>query len=185
VRSHVSALFAIPDQMSLQAASYEALADPAYNVWETLRSMPGMEHGLAPIFVNPGASKYFEDLSSATAAAFSSNHVSLGARGDSFYEYMLKQYLLGGKKDNNLLEMYTEAMRGVRDVLLAETAPGIYSKCPMGKTPCCRQPVSVGCIVSNAKTGANISRSLCEWVMCTIFVMARRSSIAGHPRWCR
>lgn len=30
--------------------------------------------------------------------------ISLGARGDSYYEYLLKQWLLGGRKDDALLE---------------------------------------------------------------------------------
>jgi hypothetical protein len=92
-----------------------------------------MDHGLAPVDINPEAT---------ASTIFSSHHVSMGALGDSFYEYMLKQYLLGGKKDRKLLEMYTAAMQGVRDVLLAETAPGISSRCPMGEPQCCRQPVS-------------------------------------------
>jgi len=34
---------------------------------------------------------------------FASNTVSLGARGDSYYEYLLKQWLLSGKTDDGLL----------------------------------------------------------------------------------
>ena len=38
---------------------------------------------------------------------FASNTVSLGARGDSYYEYLLKQWLLSGKTDDALLRCVT------------------------------------------------------------------------------
>ena len=34
---------------------------------------------------------------------FAGNTVSLGARGDSYHEYLLKQWLLSGKTDDGLL----------------------------------------------------------------------------------
>lgn len=40
--------------------------------------------------------------------------ISLGARGDSYYEYLLKQWLQTGKKANDyLIEDYQEAIAGV------------------------------------------------------------------------
>lgn len=40
--------------------------------------------------------------------------ISLGARGDSYYEYLLKQWLQTGKKTNDyLIEDYMEAIAGV------------------------------------------------------------------------
>lgn len=40
--------------------------------------------------------------------------ISLGARGDSYYEYLLKQWLQTGKKSNDyLIEDYQEAIAGV------------------------------------------------------------------------
>lgn len=61
-----------------QVASYDAIALPALHVWEVMRRIKGTTHGLAPTFLDPnhGAS-----------ARFGSNHVTLGARGDSYYEY--------------------------------------------------------------------------------------------------
>ena len=38
-------------------------------------------------------------------------HVSLGALGDSFYEYLLKSWLMSGKTDMNARKMYDEAMK--------------------------------------------------------------------------
>lgn len=38
-------------------------------------------------------------------------HASLGALGDSFYEYLLKSWLLSGKKDEQARSMYENAMK--------------------------------------------------------------------------
>lgn len=45
--------------------------------------------GLAPVYVNPETG-LFESLEK--------RRVTLGARGDSYYEYLLKQWLLSGKR---------------------------------------------------------------------------------------
>ena len=47
--------------------------------------------GLAPIFISP------------EKGAFAGSQITLGARGDSFYEYLLKQWLLSGKQNDILL----------------------------------------------------------------------------------
>ena len=39
--------------------------------------------------------------------------VTFGALGDSFYEYLLKTWLQGGKKEKWLRDMYDRAMDGV------------------------------------------------------------------------
>lgn len=55
---------------------------------------------------------------------FSGSHIAMGGLSDSAYEYMLKQYILDGKQNPQLLEMYTEAMRGMRDLLVGQTQSG-------------------------------------------------------------
>lgn len=42
---------------------------------------------------------------------FSGHHLTIGGLADSAYEYMLKQYILDGKKDEVLLQMYVDAMQ--------------------------------------------------------------------------
>jgi len=37
-------------------------------------------------------------------------HVSVGALGDSFYEYLLKAYLQSNRTDTEALEMYNAAV---------------------------------------------------------------------------
>lgn len=57
-----------------------------------LASGAGRTQGLAPILVNPETGK------------FHSNTITLGARGDSYYEYLLKQWILSGKHNVTLLK---------------------------------------------------------------------------------
>lgn len=38
-------------------------------------------------------------------------HVSLGALGDSFYEYLIKSWIMSGKTDNLARKMYDDAMK--------------------------------------------------------------------------
>ena len=38
-------------------------------------------------------------------------HVSIGALGDSFYEYLLKSWLVTSKKDTEAHDMYMDAMK--------------------------------------------------------------------------
>jgi endoplasmic reticulum Man9GlcNAc2 1,2-alpha-mannosidase len=58
--------------------------------------------GLVPIFIN---------ANTGTFRSFST--ISLGARGDSYYEYLIKQWLqMGKKEDDFLIEDYKEAIQG-------------------------------------------------------------------------
>lgn len=43
------------------------------------------------------------------------NKVSLGALGDSFYEYLIKSYVQSGNKDEESLKMYIDAMDAIDD----------------------------------------------------------------------
>ena len=68
-------------------------------------------HGLFPIKVN------------INDGSFSDSQVTFGALGDSFYEYLLKVWLQGGRKEAWLRDMYDKAMNGVMDVLLQRSTP--------------------------------------------------------------
>ena len=66
--------------------------------------------GLVPIFINPNTGKFRKGST-----------VTLGARGDSYYEYLLKQWIQTGKTTNYLKEDFVESVIGVRiqyDLLL-------------------------------------------------------------------
>jgi len=68
--------------------------------------------GLVPIFINANTGKFR-----------SHSTITLGARGDSYYEYLLKQWLQTGGREAYLLEDYTLAMQGVNNRLVKRTTP--------------------------------------------------------------
>jgi len=71
--------------------------------------------GLVPIFINANTGKFR-----------SHSTITLGARGDSYYEYLLKQWLQTGGTEDYLLEDYTKAMQGVSSRLVRRTQPNNY-----------------------------------------------------------
>eukprot|EP01025_Chloroclados_australasicus_P066063 TRINITY_DN9036_c1_g1_i2.p1 TRINITY_DN9036_c1_g1~~TRINITY_DN9036_c1_g1_i2.p1 ORF type:complete len:917 (-),score=101.02 TRINITY_DN9036_c1_g1_i2:320-2995(-) len=89
-------------------------AEPALQAWNKIGKMKGKVDGLAPIYVNP------------KTGSFDSMRITLGARGDSYYEYMLKNWLLSGKKNTQYRNEYVVAMQGIRKHLISKTAPDPY-----------------------------------------------------------
>jgi len=51
-------------------------------------------------------------------------HCSIGAMGDSFYEYLLKEWLRSGKVDRQAKEMFEEAIDGIEEILLQNSSDG-------------------------------------------------------------
>lgn len=62
--------------------------------------------GVAPILVNPRNAK------------FVASDIRLGSRGDSYYEYLLKQWLQTNRTEPLYKEMYDQAMHGVEKLLM-------------------------------------------------------------------
>lgn len=54
-----------------------------------------------------------------------SDHVSLGGLGDSFYEYLIKSYLMSDKTDEEAKRMYYSAL----EVWRSECISGVCVKC--------------------------------------------------------
>ncbi|XP_012945136.1 mannosyl-oligosaccharide 1,2-alpha-mannosidase IA [Aplysia californica] len=69
--------------------------------------------GLYPNYVHPKTGKWGQ------------HHVSMGALGDSYYEYLLKEWLVSNKEDSDAREMYDKAMQAVYDKLLAKSNSGL------------------------------------------------------------
>ncbi|KAG9337347.1 hypothetical protein JZ751_028915, partial [Albula glossodonta] len=91
--------------------------DPQYKeavdrVMQMVHSMEGKHDGLVPMFINTNSGQFTH------RGVF-----TLGARADSYYEYLLKQWLQGGKKETELLEDYVQAIEGVKKNLLRQTSP--------------------------------------------------------------
>ena len=75
-------------------------ADAVNEVMLHVHQLPKKD-GLVPIFINADTGK------------FSGSRITLGARGDSYYEYLLKQWLQSGKTDGRWRDMYVETVDGI------------------------------------------------------------------------
>ncbi|CAM9697869.1 unnamed protein product [Heterosigma akashiwo] len=82
----------------------------ATKVFEQLRNKP-TTNGLVPIYV------------SINSGNFQGSKITFGALGDSYYEYLLKTWLQGGRREGYLREMYDAAVQGVHDKLVQRTTP--------------------------------------------------------------
>ncbi|KAI5795206.1 glycoside hydrolase [Geopyxis carbonaria] len=71
----------------------------------------GAQDGLVPIFVNP------------TSGSFWGTEIRLGSRGDSYYEYLIKQYLQTAKGEPVYEAMYNDAMAGMKKHLITKSHP--------------------------------------------------------------
>ncbi|CAG5127028.1 unnamed protein product, partial [Candidula unifasciata] len=69
--------------------------------------------GLYPNYLHPVTGKWGQ------------NHVSMGALGDSFYEYLLKQWLMSNKTDTEVRQMYDDAMKAVFERMLVKSKGGL------------------------------------------------------------
>ncbi|KAI0326772.1 glycoside hydrolase [Cubamyces sp. BRFM 1775] len=107
-------------QLELRYLSYltdnDVYWDAAEKVMQTIKSST-MSTGLASIFMNP------ED------GRFVMSAIRLGSRGDSYYEYLLKQYIQTNQTEPVYQHMYDFAIRGVQDHLIkkSETARLTYT----------------------------------------------------------
>merc|ERR1719431_735550 len=52
-------------------------------------------------------------------------HTSVGALGDSFYEYLLKEWLRSGKRDSQAKKMFDEAAKDIEEMLIQKSPSGL------------------------------------------------------------
>ncbi|CAJ1390095.1 unnamed protein product [Effrenium voratum] len=72
--------------------------------------------GLVPIYLSSPNKQ---------AVSFVGAKMSMGAMGDSYYEYLLKQWIQGGKKDVRLKDTWKHAMQEMMDQMVVKTAGGL------------------------------------------------------------
>ncbi|XP_034547328.1 mannosidase, alpha, class 1B, member 1b [Notolabrus celidotus] len=77
-----------------------------------IHKLDGKLDGLVPMFINTNSGQFTHQ-----------GIYTLGARADSYYEYLLKQWIQGGKKEDHFLEDYLQAMEGVKKNLLQKSSP--------------------------------------------------------------
>ncbi|XP_063907218.1 mannosyl-oligosaccharide alpha-1,2-mannosidase IA isoform X2 [Zophobas morio] len=70
-------------------------------------------NGLYPNYLNPKTGKWGQ------------HHMSMGALGDSFFEYLLKAWLQSNKEDNEARQMFDDAMQAVLQHMLFTSAGGL------------------------------------------------------------
>ena len=67
---------------------------------------PRHEAGLVPIFIDP------------KTGGFKGENIRVGSRGDSYYEYLIKQYLQTGARESVYLDMWEESLQGMKKHLI-------------------------------------------------------------------
>ncbi|KAM5179549.1 mannosyl-oligosaccharide 1,2-alpha-mannosidase IC [Mantella aurantiaca] len=70
-------------------------------------------HGLYPNYFSPVSGSWVQ------------HHVSLGGLGDSFYEYLIKSWLMSAKQDNEAKGMYYEAVEAIEAHLIRKSPGGL------------------------------------------------------------
>nr|CAD7449359.1 unnamed protein product [Timema bartmani] len=70
-------------------------------------------NGLYPNYVNPKTGKWGQ------------HHMSIGALGDSFYEYLLKAWLQSGKEDHEARQMYDDSIHHILQHMLRVSPGGL------------------------------------------------------------
>ncbi|KAG9236328.1 glycoside hydrolase [Amylocarpus encephaloides] len=75
----------------------------------------GREDGLLPIYIY------------AHSGEFRGENIRLGSRGDSYYEYLIKQYLQTSKQEPIYEELWDESLAGVRKHLITYSTPSKFT----------------------------------------------------------
>ncbi|KAM9798066.1 mannosyl-oligosaccharide 1,2-alpha-mannosidase IA isoform 1-T1 [Neosynchiropus ocellatus] len=70
-------------------------------------------HGLYPNFLSPVSGNWVQ------------HHVSIGGLGDSFYEYLIKSFLMSDKTDEGAKEMYYNALDAIEANLVQKSTGGL------------------------------------------------------------
>ena len=95
---------------------YLAMLTGEKNYWDKAEKVMqviddnGMEDGLLPIFIY------------ATTGTFRGDNIRLGSRGDSYYEYLIKQYLQTSCEEPIYQDMWYQSLAGVRKHLITYSA---------------------------------------------------------------
>ncbi|XP_036873686.1 mannosyl-oligosaccharide 1,2-alpha-mannosidase IC isoform X2 [Manis javanica] len=88
----------------------QVFAEKVRNIRKVLRKID-KPFGLYPNFLSPVSGNWMQ------------HHVSVGGLGDSFYEYLIKSWLMSAKTDMEAKDMYYEALEAIETHLL-NVSPG-------------------------------------------------------------
>nr|XP_028579119.1 mannosyl-oligosaccharide 1,2-alpha-mannosidase IA [Podarcis muralis] len=87
-------------------------AEKVMNIRKVLKRLDKPE-GLYPNYLNPSSGQWGQ------------HHVSIGGLGDSFYEYLLKAWLMSDKTDEEGMQMYYDAVQSIETHLLRKSSTGL------------------------------------------------------------
>jgi len=98
---------------------------------EVIRAAPSKD-GLVPIFLRYAPISHSSLLPLLIPSPFHSpdtglfipSDIRLGSRGDSFYEYLMKQYLQTNRTEKRYREMHDRSMGGVKEWLVKRSRRG-------------------------------------------------------------
>ncbi|KAJ1911041.1 hypothetical protein H4219_006062 [Mycoemilia scoparia] len=107
-------------QMEFQKLS-EITGDPSYRI-KAQKVVDILDKLQKPY---PGLYPFWIDIYEET---FSGGQITFGGMADSWYEYLLKQYLLNNKKKDQYRRMYVESIEGMKDKLVRQsvTDPSMF-----------------------------------------------------------
>ena len=100
---------------------YLAMLTGEKNYWDRAEQVikvvddNGMEDGLLPIYIY------------ATTGEFRGSNIRLGSRGDSYYEYLIKQYLQTSGEEPIYQELWNQSLAGVRKHLITYSSEGHFT----------------------------------------------------------
>ena len=100
---------------------YLAILTGEKNYWEKAEKVMevidnnGREDGLLPIFIY------------ATTGTFRGDNIRLGSRGDSYYEYLIKQYLQTKGEEPIYQDMWNQSLAGIRKHLITYSDPSHFT----------------------------------------------------------
>uniref|UniRef100_A0A8D0GWH1 alpha-1,2-Mannosidase n=1 Tax=Sphenodon punctatus TaxID=8508 RepID=A0A8D0GWH1_SPHPU len=87
-------------------------AEKVMNIRKVLNRLDKPE-GLYPNYLNPSSGQWGQ------------HHVSIGGLGDSFYEYLLKAWLMSDKTDEEGKKMYYDAVQSIENHLIRKSSGGL------------------------------------------------------------
>ncbi|XP_062980800.1 mannosyl-oligosaccharide 1,2-alpha-mannosidase IA [Elgaria multicarinata webbii] len=87
-------------------------AEKVMNIRKVLNRLNKPE-GLYPNYLNPNSGQWGQ------------HHVSIGGLGDSFYEYLLKAWLMSDKTDEEGKQMYYDAVQSIETHLIRKSSNGL------------------------------------------------------------
>uniref|UniRef100_A0A8C9DKX4 alpha-1,2-Mannosidase n=1 Tax=Prolemur simus TaxID=1328070 RepID=A0A8C9DKX4_PROSS len=90
----------------------QVFAEKVRNIRKVLRKID-KPFGLYPNFLSPVSGNWVQ------------HHVSVGGLGDSFYEYLIKSWLMSAKTDMEAKNMYYEALEAIETYLLNVSPEGL------------------------------------------------------------